>query len=75
MHQLPIIRDNAGDLSGCPTNRRCPSGGQTKELHMINRTLPAPTRNNESQDVLQDEDGFAILDDQTGAFIFDNLKE
>jgi hypothetical protein len=74
MHQLPIIRDVNGDLSGCPTSGRCPSGGQTKELHLFCRTLPAPVRNNQSQDVLQDEDGFAILDDLTGGFIFDNLR-
>lgn len=70
MHRLPIIRDSESDFSGdC-----CPKFGATKELSGFHRTLPVPSKNSFSEEVLQDEAGFPILDDQTGGFIFDDLK-
>lgn len=70
MDTRPIIRDGAGDFSG---DCECPAG--LKSLHRIHRTLPRRVRDNSAQEVLQDEDGFAILDEQTSGFIFDDLKE
>lgn len=68
-HGLPIIRDGAGDLG----NDCCPSGG-TKELHRYPRTLPPRVVGDEEDDVLLDEAGLPILDEQTGTTIFDDLK-
>lgn len=72
MHQLPIIRDSEGDLSGdCHKG----SGAPVKELHKVHRTLPSPSSSSNSQDMLQDEAGFPFIDDETGGFIFDDLRE
>ncbi len=69
MHQLPIIRETS-DFSG---DCECPGG--LKSLNKIHRTLPSKVRDNSAEEVLQDEAGFPILDDQTGSFIFDDLKQ
>lgn len=67
---LPIIRDEPGDYSGdC-----CPKPGGQKELHKIHRTPPTRVRSTVSEDFLQDEAGFPILDEETGQGIFDDLK-
>lgn len=69
VHQLPIVRDTEEEFSGdC-----CPRPGGFKELHKIHRTLPTAPKNTSAQDVLQDEDGFAILT-VDGDSILDNLK-
>lgn len=69
-HTLPKIRDNAGDFaSPC-----CPRPEGTKELHKYPRTLPARPSENENVDVLLDEAGIPILDEQTGTTILDDLK-
>lgn len=69
-HGIPILRDNDGILSGdC-----CPRPGGTKELHAYCRTLPARPTSAGTEDVLLDEDGIPILDEQTGTTIFDDLK-
>ena len=69
MDSRPIIRDVEGDFSG---DCVCPAG--LKSLHRIHRTLPVKARDNSGEDVLQDEDGFPILDEQTSQTIFDDLK-
>jgi 1,6-anhydro-N-acetylmuramate kinase len=67
---FPIIRDNEGDFSS-----RCPQRAGLKDLHRIHRTLPAFQTDNEDVEVLQAEDGAAILDEITANHIIDNLKE
>lgn len=66
---IPIIRDDAGDFS-----YDCPESAGLKELEMFHRTLPVFQTINEDPDVLQDEDGEAILDEQTNSYIYDNWK-
>lgn len=68
MTSLPIINDS--ELSG----RCCPKPAGLKELHKIPRTLVRPTINTSSEEVLQDEAGFAVLDEITNNFIYDDLK-
>lgn len=65
----PLIRDGAGDFSG-----KCPDRVGLKDLDRIHRTLPTFQTDNEDLEVLQDEDGFAVLDEQTAGFIIDNLR-
>lgn len=65
---FPLQRDPEGDLS-----RPCFPRGSTKILPP--RTLPPRIIVNETEDVLQDEDGFPILDEATGATIIDDLKQ
>lgn len=65
----PKIRDGEGDFSGDDCSRP-----GLKELHRIPRTLPRVPVPDADQDVLQDEAGFAILDEQTAGFIFDDLR-
>ena len=68
--QRPLIRDGAGEFSG-----DCIRPRGLKELHRIRRTLPRVSVPDFEQDVLQDDpSGFAILDEQTGGFIFDDLR-
>jgi len=70
MTPFPIIRDIDEEFSGdC-----CPPKPGIKELHRIHRTLPKRVLHNSDPDVLQDEAGFPILDEQTGGFIYDDLK-
>jgi hypothetical protein len=67
---VPIIRDEPKDFSGdC-----CPKPGGLKEIHRIHRTLPTRVRSTATEDFLQDEAGFPILDEQTNQGIFDDLK-
>ena len=63
----PLIRDTEGDLS-----RPCFPRGATKILP--GRTLPARIIVNQTNDVLQDEAGFPILDEVSGATIIDDLR-
>ena len=64
----PIQRDPENDLS-FPCSKR----GSTKILP--GRTLPARIIVNQTDDVLQDEDGFPILDEVTGETIHDDLRQ
>lgn len=69
-HTLPKIRDDAGDIaSPC-----CPRPAGAKELHKYPRTLPPRPSDNSEIDVLLDEDGIPILDEQTSTTILDDLK-
>lgn len=69
-HTNPKIRDDSSDLaSPC-----CPRPGGAKELHKYHRTLPARPAPEGALDVLLDEDGIPILDEQTGVTILDDLK-
>jgi len=71
VNKLPIIRDPNGDfVTPC-----CPRPGGTKELHKVHRTLPARPSSGEVEDVLLDEAGIPILDEQTGVTIFDDWKD
>lgn len=65
----PLIKDAEGDFSGC-----CPSRPALRDLDKIHRTLPSVILDNNDIEVLQDEAGFAILDEQTAGFIYDDLK-
>lgn len=65
---LPKIVDD-GTLSG-----DCKSVGGQRELHAYCRTVPFEVRSSSSEDVLQDEDGFPILDEQTVGKIYDDLR-
>lgn len=70
-HTLPKIRDTAGDIaSPC-----CPRPEGAKELHKYPRTLPARPFDQSAIDVLLDEDGIPILDEQTGTTIIDDWKD
>jgi 1,6-anhydro-N-acetylmuramate kinase len=66
----PIIRDNEGDFSSTGPRRV-----GLKDLESTHRTLPKFQTNNEDIEVLQAEDGAAILDEITANHIIDNLKE
>ncbi len=71
MINLPIIRDPNGDFSrACP----CPPAG-TKELHRFVRTLPTRIPDTSSEEILLDEFGAAILDEQSAGYIYDDWKE
>jgi len=65
---FPLHRDDEGDLS-----HPCFPRGATKILP--GRTLPPRILVNETTDVLQDEDGFPILDEATGSTIIDDLRQ
>jgi hypothetical protein len=65
---IPIIRD-AGEFSG-----KCKTKAGVKVLHRIHRTLPPFILQNEDQEVLQDESGAPILDETTGAYVYDTLR-
>lgn len=70
MISTPVIIDPDKELSGpC-----CPPKPGIKELHRIHRTLPNRVLDNSDEEVLQDEEGFPILDEITAGFIYDNLK-
>lgn len=66
----PIIRDPNHEF----TNPCCPIPAGTKVLDKIPRTLPRRVINTACEPVLQDEAGFAILDEETASFIHDDLK-
>lgn len=66
---LPLIRDAEGELSG-----PCPSRVGLRDLDKIHRTLPPVVLDNEDIEVLQDEDGFGVNDEQNNSFIIDNLR-
>jgi hypothetical protein len=51
-----------------------PKPAGLKTLERIPRTLPARVINTFEEEVLQDEAGFAILDEESGGFIHDDLK-
>jgi hypothetical protein len=68
MTHLPIIDDE--NLSGSC----CPRPAGLKEIHKIPRSLPRPTVDTSSEEVLQDEAGFAVNDEITDNFIYDDLK-
>jgi len=71
VNNLPIIRDTLGHFTTDCDNRQ--SG--TKELHRVARIpLTRIVTNDESEDVLQDEAGFPILDEQTNNYTYDDLK-
>lgn len=65
---LPTINDS--ELSG----KCCPKPAGLKELHRIPRTLIRPSINTSSEEVFQDEAGFAVRDEITNNFIYDDLK-
>lgn len=67
---LPIIRDTEGDFSFY-----CPDRVGLKDLENIHRELPVFQTDNEDIEVLQAEDGEAVLDEITANYIIDNLKE
>jgi hypothetical protein len=67
----PIIRDPNHEFTS-PCCLPKPAG--LKTLEKIPRTLPRRNVDTSTEDVLQDEDGFAILDEETGSFIHDDLK-
>lgn len=66
----PLIKDSAGDFSGT-----CPGRVGVKDLDKVHRTLPVFQTDNEDEEVLQDENGLSILDEQTAGFIYDDLKQ
>lgn len=71
MHQLPKIRDPSHDLS----NEDCQcQKDRVRPLDRIHRTLPFQVPNSSTEDFIQDEEGFPVLDEQTGQGIFDDLK-
>lgn len=70
MHRLPIIR-NPDIQTNCPRVR---SAG-IREPHDYCRTLPQRSFSQGTPDVLQDEAGAPILDEQTGTQIYDTLRE
>jgi hypothetical protein len=66
---LPIIKDPNQELSeSC-----CPPKPGIKELHKIHRMLPRRHLHNSDPEVLQDEAGLPILDEQTAGFIYDDI--
>jgi len=67
----PVIRDPNHEFS----NRGCPKPAGIKTLERIPRTLPVRVINTACEPVLQDEAGFAILDEETGSFIHDDLQQ
>jgi len=68
--KYPIIRDpNHEFLSPCS-----PKPAGIRMLEKISRTLPRRFPDTFGEEVLQDEEGFGILDEETGSFIHDDLK-
>jgi hypothetical protein len=68
--KFPIILDPNHEF----TNHGCPNPAGIKTLDKVFRTLPVRVINTACEPVLQDEAGFAILDEVTGSFIHDDLK-
>jgi hypothetical protein len=69
MNRIPRIQDPQHELSGC-----CKKPAGLKQLDRIHRTLPPQVFNNEDIDVLQDEDGAAVLDETTSNYIYDTFR-
>lgn len=65
----PLDRDPNGDRSF-----ECPTRPRLNDLDSVHRTLPVFQADNEDLEVLQDETGLAVLDEQTAGFIIDNLR-
>lgn len=70
MTPYPIIRDVNGELA----EPCCPPKAGIKEAHRIRRLLPPFRLLNNDPQVLQDEFGAPILDEQTAGFIYDDLR-
>lgn len=66
----PLIRDTDGEFSADGLRRPF-----QKDIELVPRRLPPPLPPPGDQEVLQAEDGFALLDESTGNFIFDDLKQ
>lgn len=69
MNRIPRIQDPEHTLS-----RRCRPNGGLKDLDRIHRTLPPQVLQNNDVEVLQDEAGAPILDETTGGYIYDTLR-
>jgi hypothetical protein len=67
----PVIRDPNHELGDCCR----PKAAGIKRLDKVPRTLPRRTFSTACEEVLQDEAGFAILNEADASFIHDNLKE
>lgn len=65
---LPIIRDDEADLSGC-----CKKAAGLPQLDRIHRTLPGRTLPAGDFDVLQDETGAAFNDEIDNSFLIDDF--
>lgn len=66
MTNLPVLRNPPG---GC-----CPRPAGIKQVHDYCRTLNRPAIDSSTEEVLQDEAGFAVKDETTNNFIYDTLK-
>lgn len=69
MNRIPRIQDPQHELSG-----HCHKPKGLKQLDRIPRTLPPQVFDNEDMDILQDEDGAAVLDEVTANYIYDTFK-
>jgi hypothetical protein len=68
--RFPLVRDPNGDYSRpCA----CPPAG-AKETHRYVRTLPTRIPDTSAEDILLDEAGAAILDEQSAGYIYDDLR-
>lgn len=67
MRALPVIRRWVGIFP-------CKRGGpKVPVTHKVPRVVP-PFPPNTDRDVIQDEAGFPVLDEDAGAYIFDDYK-
>lgn len=64
----PLIKDE-GEFSG-----QCARRTGLRDLDKIHRILPPVILDNEDIEVLQDETGLAVNDEQTNSYIIDNLR-
>ena len=69
MNRIPRIQDPEHELSRCC---RRPAG--VKDLDRVPRRLPPWAIHNNDAEVLQDEAGAPILDETTGNYIYDTLR-
>ncbi len=70
MTPYPVIRDINGEFS----ERCCPPKAGIKEIHRIHHELPTFRLLNNDPQVLQDEFGAPINDEQTNSLIYDDLR-